>query len=90
MSFRAILPHEEYEDYAAARRAYELAERAREAATPPVNSPKARMLIRSVENILWNYTHSGGAVTPKDVADGLLRAYTDSYGVLPVGTNREK
>lgn len=90
MNFRAIYAHEEYEDYAAARRTYELAERVREAETPPANSPKARMLIQSVENILWNYTHGGGSITPEHVAEALLKAYVNSYGAIPVGSNATK
>jgi len=89
VSFRAILPHEEYEAYAEARRTYELVERAKQAGMNATNTPRAQRLIRSVENILWNYTHSG-AVTPEDVVESFLRAYTDSYGAVPIGSNATK
>lgn len=54
-----------------------------------MNSPAAQDLIRRVENILFNY-NQGRGVSADDAMEALYVAYEDSYGPVPMGTNKDK
>lgn len=52
-----------------------------------MNSPAAQELIRRVENVLYNYAQGVDAET---AIDAVRNAYEDSYGPVPIGTNKDK
>ena len=54
-----------------------------------MNSPAAQGLIRSVENVLWNYQQNGN-VSAEEAIAGVARAYEREYGPVPFGTNKDK